>query len=84
MSKKSPPKFQDGTSYTSWKNKIEMWALVASIPKKEQAIVVLLEALDKNIKAEKAVSELTASNLNIDTGLKLLLDKLDLTFKACM
>ena len=65
MSKKSPPKFKGATSYTSWKNKIEMWALVTSIPKKEQAIVVLLEALDENIKAEKAVSELTASNLNV-------------------
>ena len=55
MSKKSPPKFKDGVSYVSWKNKIEMWALVTSIPKKEQAIVVLLEALDENVKAEKAV-----------------------------
>ena len=82
MNKKSPPKFKDGVSYVSWKNKIEMWALVTSIPKKEQAIVVLLEALDENIKAKKVVSELTASNLNVDTGLKLLLDKLDLTFKA--
>ena len=49
---------------------------------KEQAIVVLLEALDENVKAEKAVSELTASSLNVDTGLKLLLEKLDLTFKV--
>ena len=56
--------------------------MVTSVPKKEQAIVVLLEALYENMKAEKAVSELAASNLNIDTGLKLLLDKLDLTFKA--
>ena len=79
---KSPPKFKDGTSYTSWKKRIEMWALVTSIPKKEQVIVVLLEALDENIKAEKAVSELTASNLNVDTVLKLPLDKLDLMFKA--
>ena len=39
-------------------------------------------ALDENIKADNAVSELTVSNLNVDTGLKLLLDKLDLTFKA--
>ena len=75
MSKKSPFKFKDGTSYTSW---IEMHALITPIPKTEQAIVVLLEALDKNIKADKAVSQLTASNLNVDTGLKLLVDKLDL------
>ena len=71
-----------GTSYISWKNKIEMWALVTSIPKKKQAIVVLLEALDENVRAEKAVSKVTASNLNAGTGLKELLDKLDLTFKA--
>ena len=63
MSKKSPPKFKDGVSYVSSKNKIEIWALVTSIPKKEQAIVVLLEALDENVKAEKAVSELTPSPL---------------------
>ena len=82
MSKKSPPKCKDGTSYTSWKNEIEMWVLVTSILKKEQAIVVLLEALDENIKEEKAVSELTASDQNVDTVLKLMLDKLDLTFEA--
>ena len=63
------------------KSKIEMWTLLTFIPKKEQAIVVSLEALDENVKAEKAVSELTASSPNVDTGLKLWLDKLDLTFK---
>ena len=41
-----------------------------------------METLDENIKAEKAVSELTASSLNVDTSLKLLLDKLDMMFKA--
>ena len=59
-----------------------MWALGTSIPTTKQAIVVLLENLDENIKTEKAVSELTVSNLYVDIGLKLLLDKLGLTFKA--
>ena len=59
-----------------------MWALETSIAIKDQTIVVLLEDLDENIKAKRAVSELTASNLNEDTGLKLLLDKLHLTFGA--
>ena len=30
-----------------------MWASVTSIPEKEQANVVLVEAIDENVKAEK-------------------------------
>ena len=43
-----------------------MWQLVTSTDEKEQAIVVLLESLDGNTKAEKAVSEFTAIKLNSD------------------
>ena len=43
-----------------------MWQLVTSIDEKEQAIVVLLESLDGNTKAEKAVSEFTATKLSSD------------------
>ena len=56
-----------------------MWTLVTNVPKKEQAIVVLLE---ENQKAEKAVSDLTATQLNVDDGLEVLLDKLDTAFQA--
>ena len=59
-----------------------MWTLVTNVPKKEQAIVVLLEALEGNQKAETAVSNLTATQLNVDDGLKVLLDKLDIAFHA--
>ena len=80
MSKKTPPKFIQGMSYETWKNKIEMWKIVTSISKKEQGIIVLLESLEGNNRAEKAVSELTAAQLNIDTGLDVLLEKLDKVF----
>ena len=53
-------------SHKSWKSKIHMWQLVTSIDEKEQAIVVLLESLDGNTKAEKAVSEFTATKLSSD------------------
>ena len=65
-------------SYKSWKNKIQMWQLVTSIDKKEQAIVVLLESLDNNTKAEKTFSEFTATELNSDGGMA----KLDSVFQS--
>ena len=40
---------------------IDMWKIVAAIPKEQQAIIVFLESLTGNAKAEKAVSELTTS-----------------------
>ena len=80
--KTAPPKFKEDVAYKTWKNKLSMWTLVTNVPKKEQAIVVLHEALEGNQKAEKAVSDLTATQLNVDDGLKVLLDKLDTAFQA--
>ena len=40
--KKTPPKFHNGMSYKTWKNKIDMWELVTTVEKKNRAIVVLL------------------------------------------
>ena len=45
--------------------------------KKEQAIIVLLQSLNENQKAEKAVSKLAVTDLNVDGGLEKLLEKLD-------
>ena len=59
-----------------------MWTLVTNVPKKEQTIAVLLGAFEGNQKAKKAVSNLTATQLNVDDGLKVLLDKLDIAFQA--
>ena len=50
--------------------------------KKEQAIIVLLESLDNNTKAEKAASEFTATKLNPDGGMELLTAKLDSVFQS--
>ena len=74
--KTTPPKFKEGISYKSWGNKIQMGQLVTSIDKREQAIVVLLESLDNNIKAEKVVSEFTATEHNSDRGMGLLIANL--------
>ena len=59
-----------------------MWKLVTSVLAKEQGIVVLLDSLEGNAKAEKAVCDLTATNLHTDEGLKTLFDKLDIVFKS--
>ena len=58
-----------------------MWELVTSVEVKEQGIVVLLDSLDGNAKAEKAVSEVTAAELNVENGLNLMLEKLDRVFQ---
>ena len=58
-----------------------MWRVVCGSAKKEQAIIVLLQSLNENKKAEKAGSKLTVTDLNVDDGLEKLLEKLDSTFK---
>nr|CAB3262901.1 uncharacterized protein LOC100184952 [Phallusia mammillata] len=82
MSKKVPPKFCDGTPYSFWKNKVEMWQLVTPVPKKEQAIVVVLEAFEGNTKAERAVSELSTEHLHHDNGMLRLFAHMDTAFKT--
>ena len=58
-----------------------MWKLLTSVEAKEQGIVVFLDSLDGNAEAEKAVSELTAAELNVENGLNLLLEKLGKAFQ---
>ena len=53
--KTTPPQFKESMLYKVWKNKIQMWQLVTPVKKKERAIIVQLEPLDNNVKAEKAV-----------------------------
>ena len=80
--KSAPPRFRNHVPYKVWKNKLSVWTLVTAVLKREQAIIVLLESLDGNHKAEKAVADLTAVELNKDDGLKILLEKLDVSFQA--
>ena len=44
--------------------------------------IVLLELLEGNAKAEKTVSELTATDINNENGMKLLIEKLDKVFES--
>ena len=78
--KQAPPIFSKEVHYQVWKNKLEMWKIVCGIPIKEHRIIVLLQSLVDNKKAEKAVSTLTALDLNGDSGLDILIKKLDSTF----
>ena len=78
---RTPPVSTENILYKTWKNKTEMWKLVTSVEAKEQGIVVLLDSLDGNAKAETAVSKLTAAELNVENGLNLLLEKLDKVFQ---
>ena len=77
----TPLKLKSNTSFTKWKNRLRMWRTVCGSAKKEQAIIVLLQSLNENQKAEKAGSKLTVTDLNADDGLEKLLQKLDSTFK---
>ena len=79
--KTTPPKFKESMPYRTWKNKLKMWQIVTSVPKTEQALVVLLEGLDEHAKAERAVGEFSAEELNIDGGMTLLIEKLDSVFE---
>ena len=58
-----------------------MWKIVCSIPPKLQGIILLLQSIVENKKAEKAVSTLTVHDLDRKAGLDVLIEKLDNAFK---
>ena len=58
-----------------------MWKIAPAIPKEQQAIIVLLELLEGNAKAKKALSEWTATDVNNENGVKLQIEKLDEVFE---
>ena len=64
------------------KNKLLMWKLVCDVDVKEQRIIVFLQSLNGNKKAEKAVSNLTAEMLYNNNGLNVLLENLDAIFQS--
>ena len=51
----APSKLKSDTSYSEWKNKLDMWRVVCGYEKEEHAIIALLESLNENRKAEKAI-----------------------------
>ena len=58
-----------------------MWTVTCGVPQNEQGILVLLQSLTGNKKAEKAVSTLITADLHIETGLKILIRKPDDAFQ---
>ena len=63
-------------------NNVQMWQIVTSVEKNQQTIIIFLESLEGNPKAGKAVSDLTATDLNTDQGMNLLFEKLDKVFPS--
>ena len=56
-----------------WKNKINILKIVTFTPKEQKAIIVLLGSLEGNVKAEMALFELTAADVNTKNGLTILI-----------
>ena len=79
--KKTLRKFYVDIPYKTWNNKMEMLQLVTSVPKKEQGIMVLLDSLKDNAKAEKVAVDLNARDLNTDSGVNALFSTLDVVFQ---
>ena len=75
-----PPSYVSETkTYEEYKRELNGWALVTNVEKSKQAIVVALSIPDDaegNIK-QKIFAELTNEELNVDDGMKKLLDFLD-------
>ncbi|CAL9707805.1 unnamed protein product [Knipowitschia caucasica] len=72
-----PPPFEEGKLYESWKNEVGIWARVTDLEKKKQALAV---ALSLSGRARETAMEIPVDELNEDTGMKILLDKLDSLF----
>ena len=53
---------------------------INAVPKKEHGIVVLLDSLEGNAKAEKAIADIKAEERNNDDGVKVIIEKLDQVF----
>ena len=58
-----------------------MWKLFCNVDVKEQGIIVFLQSLNGNKKAERAVLNLTAEML-YNNGLNILLENLDAIFQS--
>ena len=77
----APPIFSNDVTYKFWKNRIEVSTVICGVPRNERGILLLLQSLKGNKKAEKAVSTLTPADLHKETGLKILIRKLDDAFQ---
>ena len=76
---KSPPKFEEGTSYESWKKDVRLWTKLTDLDKKKQGIAVYLSLTGQ---ARNLVSEVPEEDFCKDTGVATVLEKLDGLFLA--
>ena len=79
--KLAPPIFSKDVNYKVWKNKLDMWKIVCSIPPKEQSIIVLLQSIFDNQKVRKVDSTVTAHVLKRETELDASIEKVNNAFK---
>ena len=71
---KNPPALNDEIPYEKWTKEIKLWSIVSKTSKSEQAAAV---ALSLQGRARKAAMELHLEELNSESGLALLIKKLD-------
>ena len=75
----SPPELKEG-SYETWKKELEIWKLMKTCNATEQG-PILFRVLQNNTKAKNAVLELTPEQIGSNTGLDLIIGKLDKVYK---
>ena len=68
----APPIFSNDVTYKFWKNRIEVSTVICGVPQNEQGILLLLQ---------KLFQLLTTAELHKETGLKILIRKLDDAFQ---
>lgn len=74
---KVPPKFDETRPYECWKNEVNIWTRVTELDKKKQALAV---ALGLEGRARETAMEISAEDLDSDTGMTTLMAKLDDVF----
>ena len=75
---KNPPKFDESTSYETWKNELDIWKLMTELPKKKQALAVSLSLTGT---ARQTAVDISADDLNKDDGMNTLITALDVVFQ---
>ena len=75
----NPPEFEEGDSWSQYKKELIMWQKLTKVDKKQQGLAVAL-ALPKKHKLgirELVLEEIEIEKLEVDDGLKTLIDHLD-------
>ena len=74
---KAPPVMPEDATFEEWKKEIQVWRLVTDLAKEKQGPAVLLSLKGR---AREAALELEVSELAKETGLDLIITKLDSLF----